>query len=70
MNFNRIKEMARGLEDIEKALENSDFLELSCDKQRVRRVTEIQERNNVDEYTIYVVGNKTSFPSTFKNKQK
>lgn len=55
MNFNRIKEMARSVEDIEKALENSDILELSCDKQQVRRITEIHEKNNVDEYTIYVV---------------
>lgn len=55
MNFNRIKEMARSIEDIEKSLENSEMLELSRDKQSVRRVTAVQQKPNVDECTVYVV---------------
>lgn len=55
MNFNKIKEMATSVDDIEKAIYNSELLELSCDKQRVRRITEIQIKDDVDEFTVYVV---------------
>lgn len=55
MTFNKIKVLTSSQEDIEKALYNSEFLELSGDKQRVRRITEIHPKENIDEYTVYVV---------------
>lgn len=55
MKFNRIKELAATPDDIEKALYNSDFLELSCDKQRIRRTTVVRSKDNIDELTVYVV---------------
>lgn len=58
MSFNKIKGMVSSVDDIEKSLENSDFLELSCDKQRVHRITDIRSKDNVDEYTIYVVSKR------------
>lgn len=55
MKFNKIKEMGATADDIEKALYNSEFLELSCDKQRIRRTTAIRSKDNTDELTVYVV---------------
>lgn len=55
MTFNRIKKLATSTEQIEKALDNSELLELSCDRLRVRRSTDIVIKENTDEYTIYVV---------------
>lgn len=57
MKFNKLKSLLSSPEDIEKALYNSEFLELSDDKQSVRRTTEIRPKENVDEFTIYVVCN-------------
>lgn len=42
-------------DDIEKALDKSEYLKLSDDKQKVRRTTEVQLKQDIDEYTIYVV---------------
>lgn len=55
MKFNKIKELAATPDDIEKSLFNSEFLELSCDKQRIRRTTEIRPKDNIDDLTVYVV---------------
>lgn len=55
MTFNKIKKLAASAEEIEKALDNSEMLELSCDRGRVRRITDIIIKENVDEYTVYVV---------------
>lgn len=55
MKFNKIKELAATPDDIEKALFNSEFLELSGDKQRIRRITAIRPKDNIDELTVYVV---------------
>lgn len=55
MTFNKLKELVSSTEDIEKALDNSEMLELSCDKSRVRRITDIVVKENVDDLTIYVV---------------
>lgn len=59
MTFNKIKKLASSAEEIEKALDNSEMLELSCDRASVRRITDILIKENVDEYTIYVVRIKT-----------
>lgn len=55
MTFNRIKTLASSPEQIEKALDNSEVLELSCDRLHVRRTTNIVIKENTDEFTIYVV---------------
>lgn len=55
MKFNKLKEMVVHQDDIEKALDKSEYLELSDDKQKVRRTTEVQLKQDIDEYTIYVV---------------
>lgn len=47
--------MANGIEDIQKALDGSEMLELSSDRQSVRRITEMQKKDDIDEYMIYVV---------------
>lgn len=50
-----MKEIASGVEEIQKALESSEMLELSSDRQSVQRVTEIKRKDNIDECTVYVV---------------
>lgn len=55
LNFNKIKELANGIEDIQKALDGSESLKLSSDRQSVRRVTEMRKKDDIDEYMIYVV---------------
>lgn len=50
-----MKEMTTGIEDIQKALDGSEMLELSSDKQSVRRITEMRKKDDIDEYMIYVV---------------
>lgn len=55
LSFNKMKEIASGVEEIQKALESSEMLELSSDRQSVQRVTEIKRKDNIDECTVYVV---------------
>lgn len=55
MTFNKIKELANGIDELQKAIESSDMLELSDDKQSVRRTTEIKKKEDLDEYMVYVV---------------
>lgn len=64
LTFNRVKKLATTVEEIEKSLDNSELLELSCDRTRVRRSTDIVLKENVDEYTIYVVSNDLNFMSS------
>lgn len=47
MTFNKIKMLSSSQEDIEK--------ELSDDKHRVNRIAKIHLKENIDEYTVYVV---------------
>lgn len=58
LRFNKMKEIASGIDEIQKALESSEMLELSSDRQSVRRVTEIKRKDNIDECTVYVVSKK------------
>lgn len=55
LNFNKIKAMANGVEELQKAIEGSELLELSDDRHSVRRTTELKEKDEIDEYMIYVV---------------
>lgn len=55
MSFNKIKELVSGIEEIQKAIESSEMLELSSDLQSVRRITEVKKKDDIDEYMIYVV---------------
>lgn len=55
LKFNKIKESTAAVEDIQKAVESSEILELSQDKQSVRRTTVIRKKDDIDEYMIYVV---------------
>lgn len=56
MSFNKMKELTNSIEDIQKAIDGSELLKLSCDKQSVRRTTEVRQKENIDEYVVYVVG--------------
>lgn len=56
LNFNKIKTLTLSIEDIQKAVESSEMLELSCDRLTVRRTTDIQKKNDTDECVIYIVG--------------
>lgn len=59
MNFNKIKELTSTVDEIQKAIEGgSETLELSSDRQSVRRTTEIKRKDDIDEYTVYVVCSK------------
>lgn len=55
MTFNKIKELANSVDELQKAIESSEMLELSDDKQSVRRTTEIKKKDDLDEYMVYVV---------------
>lgn len=54
MSFNKIKNLANSVEEIEKAISTSDKLKLSEDRTKVSRITEIIETRNADDCTIYV----------------
>lgn len=56
MSFNKIKELTNSIGDLQKAIDGSELLELSGDKQSIRRTTEVQQKENIDEYVVYVVG--------------
>lgn len=59
MSFNKIKELTNSIEDIQKAIDGSELLELSCDKQSIRRTTEVRQKENIDEYVVYVVSTQS-----------
>lgn len=54
LKFNKIKETTTSIEDIQKAVKSSEMLELSEDKQSVRRITEVRTKEDLDEYMVYV----------------
>lgn len=55
MTFNRIKTLTNSVRDIEIAVSTSELLQLSGDRKAVRRVTDIVDKSDTDECTIYVV---------------
>lgn len=55
LNFNKIKTLTLAIEDIQKAVESSEMLELSDDKLTVRRTTDIKKKDDIDECVIYIV---------------
>lgn len=57
--------MTTGIEDIQKALDGSEMLELSSDRQSVRRVTEMRKKDDIDEYMVYVVRRKRTEVMTY-----
>lgn len=54
LNFNKIRAFTDNIKDIANALRKSELLKLSDDGTQVCRTTPIQERENIDECTIYV----------------
>lgn len=58
MSFNKIKNLTHSIGDLQKAIDGSELLELSADKQSIRRTTEVQQKENIDEYVVYVVSSK------------
>lgn len=54
MKFNKIRKLTESLEDIQKALNKSELLELNEDKTKVFRKIPPKEKQNVDDCTIYV----------------
>lgn len=54
LKFNKIRKLTTNTEDIVKAINNSQLLELSEDKTKVRRKTCIKLKENVDNCTLYV----------------
>lgn len=49
-----MKALTSSVKEIATSIEKSDFLELSEDKTRVRRVTEIKQKSDIDDFIIYV----------------
>nr|XP_023015015.1 la-related protein 7 [Leptinotarsa decemlineata] len=54
MDFNKIKKLNCTIDDIRKAISKSKIIELSEDKEKIRRITPLVTKENVDECTIYV----------------
>uniref|UniRef100_A0A182LYR1 Uncharacterized protein n=1 Tax=Anopheles culicifacies TaxID=139723 RepID=A0A182LYR1_9DIPT len=54
LKFNKIKACTTSVEEIANALSNSTLLELSDDRTKVRRRTELVVKENCEECTIYV----------------
>lgn len=54
LSFNRIKELTTDSNRIAKAVETSKMLSLSEDGTKIRRITPIISRENIDECTVYV----------------
>ncbi|KAL7300615.1 hypothetical protein TKK_0006605 [Trichogramma kaykai] len=54
LKFNKIKALTTEPAKIASALKKSEILKVSEDGTKVRRITPINERNNVDDCTIYV----------------
>ncbi|CAD7093975.1 unnamed protein product [Hermetia illucens] len=54
MTFNKIKKLAKSVEDITKALKNSELLEVNGNLTGVRRRSEIPEVHDADDKTVYV----------------
>lgn len=54
LKFNRIKKLNCDLEDIRKAISKSDLIELSDDREKVKRKLPIKLNQNVDNCTVYV----------------
>ncbi|KRT80269.1 RNA binding protein [Oryctes borbonicus] len=58
LKFNKIRKLTTNIEDIVKAINNSQLLTLSEDKNKVRRNTPINMKENADNCTLYVEGIK------------
>ncbi|VEN55461.1 unnamed protein product [Callosobruchus maculatus] len=54
LKFNKIRKLNCSAEDIKKAIGKSELLELSEDREKVKRKTEVHQKENVDSCTIYV----------------
>uniref|UniRef100_A0A182SWF8 Uncharacterized protein n=1 Tax=Anopheles maculatus TaxID=74869 RepID=A0A182SWF8_9DIPT len=54
LKFNKIKALAGSVEEIANAVTNSTLLELSDDRTKVRRKTELVVKENCEECTLYV----------------
>lgn len=54
LKFNKVRSLTNNVKDIAKAVKKSTILQLSEDLTKICRLTPIQERENVDECTIYV----------------
>ncbi|XP_061510211.1 la-related protein 7 [Anopheles gambiae] len=54
LKFNKIKALTTNVDEIANALKNSTLLELSDDRAKVRRKTEVVVKANSEECTIYV----------------
>lgn len=54
LSFNKIKKLNCTPDDIKKALSKSELIELSDNKEKIRRKTPLVVKNNVEECTIYV----------------
>lgn len=54
LKFNKIKSLTNSVEDIKKAISNSELLAVSPDGTQVKRIGEIAKKEDADECTIYV----------------
>ncbi|XP_067008323.2 la-related protein 7 [Anabrus simplex] len=54
LTFNRIRRLTSSVEDLAKALKNSEMLTVSEDGTKICRVTPVKVKENVDDCTIYV----------------
>lgn len=56
ISFNRMDQLKVSVEDTAKALESSEILQLSEDRQRVKRSTPLVELGPFEERAVYVSG--------------
>ncbi|EFA00619.1 la-related protein 7 [Tribolium castaneum] len=54
LKFNKITKLTTSIDDIQKAVQKSQLIELSEDRSRIRRTKPVKEKANVDDCTIYV----------------
>lgn len=54
LKFNKIRRLTTDIEDIRKAVQKSQLIELSEDRNSIHRIAPVKEKTNVDECTIYV----------------
>lgn len=58
LQFNKIRKLTQSVDDLQKALNKSELLQLNDDKTKVFRKNPPKEKQNVDDCTIYVEGIK------------
>ena len=59
LRCNKVSTLVSSVDELVKALKDSEMLDVSEDKRTVRRVTEVKIKTNIDDCSIYVVSINT-----------